>query len=102
MLETAIQELREAGKQWATKDNTYRKAKASSFLRVQGKNKEEREAKADPFFEGERLEATLAEAEKEACLEHVRSLRTQMGAIQTLVAARRHEAEAFGYGQLGG
>src|SRR4051812_17433184 len=73
-LTEAIGTLRESSREWARKDNDMRKAKAKAFLKAEGKNKEEREARADAGWEKERLEANLAEVEKDVCLEHVRSL----------------------------
>lgn len=98
-LTEAIGELRETSKDWATKDNAMRKAKAKAFLQANGKNKEEREAKADAFYEKERLAANIAEGEKNACLEHVRSLRAQISALQSLIYASRAENESIRYGQ---
>jgi uncharacterized NAD(P)/FAD-binding protein YdhS len=60
-LTKAIGELREASIDWAKKDNEMRKAKAKAFLQATGKNKEEREAKADAYWEKERLAANIAE-----------------------------------------
>lgn len=101
-LETAIQELFEAGKDWATKNSEYRKAKSTALMQtLGGKNRDEREAKASPFFEQQKFDSELAEAMKEATLERVRGLRTQLSALQTIVASRRSELEATSYGQTG-
>jgi hypothetical protein len=99
-LTQALEDLRTAGKNEAQKDNAMRIAKAKAFLLAQGKNKEEREARADPNWQKERLEARLAESEKETCLEVVRSLRAQMSALQALVYANRAEGEATKYNQI--
>lgn len=99
-LTEALEELRTAGKAEAQADNKMRIAKAKAFLLAQGKNKEEREARADSSWQAERLAAKLAEAEKESCLEKVRSLRAQMSALQALVYANRAEGEAVRYGQI--
>jgi hypothetical protein len=101
MLESGISELGTSGRVWAEKENEHRKARAKAFIHSAGKNRETREAVADPFFEKERLEAFLAEVEKDTCLEKVRSLRTQMSALQTIIAARRSEMEATAYNQIG-
>src|SRR5687767_9064720 len=101
-LTKAIQDLFEAGKDWATKNHAYRQAKAKALLETfGGKNRDEREAKASPFFEQQKFDAELAEAAKEATLEQVRGLRTQLSALQTIVASRRSELEAISYGQTG-
>jgi len=98
-LTMAIGELREASKDWADKDNAMRKAKAKAFIKAEGKNKEEREAKADAGWSEERLAANQAEVEKDVCLEHVRSLRAQLSAKQALIYANRAENESIRYGQ---
>jgi uncharacterized NAD(P)/FAD-binding protein YdhS len=98
-LTKAIGELREASIDWAKKDNEMRKAKAKAFLQATGKNKEEREAKADAYWEKERLAANIAEGEKNTAAEHVRSLRAQMSAYQSLVYANRAESESITYKQ---
>ena len=100
-LETAVEDLYEAGHAWAEAENDHRKARARAYVHATGKNREERESKADPFFEAERLAAFYAEARKEACLERVRSLRTRMSALQTIIAARRAEQESTAYNQVG-
>jgi len=101
-LETAISELFEAGRDWAVKNSEYRKAKSKALMQtLGGKNRDEREAKASPFFEQEKFASELAEALKEASLEKVRGLRTQLSALQTIVASRRSELEAMSYGQTG-
>jgi hypothetical protein len=101
-LTKAIEALFVAGTDWATKNSLYRKAKSKALLeQVGGKNRDEREAKASPFFEQQKFEAELSEALKEATLEQVRGLRTQLSALQTIVASRRSELEATAYGQTG-
>lgn len=99
-LDIAIGELRTKSREWATKDNEMRKAKAKAFLGVKGSNKEEREAKADASWEKERLAANLAEVEKDTAMERVRSLRTQISAYQALIYANRAENEGIRYGQI--
>lgn len=79
----ANDELREAGKSWAVKENDYRRAKSVAFLNAEG-TMDIRKAKVDEVCERERLAAHVAEAEREACLERVRSLRAHLSALQTL------------------
>ena len=99
-LDQATKDLFTAGKDWATKSHLYRQAKSKALLQVLGgKNRDEREAMASPFFEQEKFDSELAEAIKESTLEQVRGLRTQLSALQTIVASRRSELEATAYGQ---
>lgn len=102
LLDKAIADLYTAGQTWAEKNHDYRKAKSKAILQIrEGKNRDERDAKAGPLYEKEKFEAELAEAMKEATLEEVRGRRTQLSALQTLMASRRSELEASSYGQLG-
>lgn len=98
-LTEAIGELREACKAWAQKDNKMRIARAKAYLNTTGKNKEEREAKADAAFQKERLEANEAEGDKLVAQQLVQSLRTQISALQSLVYAGRAENESIRYNQ---
>ena len=101
-LTLAVQELFRAAKDWAEKNSLYRQARSKALVQtIGGKNRDEREAKASPFFEKQKFESELAEALKEATLEQVRALRTQLSALQTLIASRRSELEATSYGQTG-
>ena len=98
-LTEALGELRESSKDWATKDNDMRKAKAKAFLKAEGKNKEEREAKADAGWATQRLAANIAEGIHNADLETVRSLRAQLSAKQSQMYANRAENDSIRYGQ---
>lgn len=98
-LPIAINDLRQSSKDWATKDNDMRKAKAKGFLLATGKNKEEREARADAAFEKERLAANIAEGEKRACEEYLRNLRATISALQSMLYASRSENDSIRYGQ---
>lgn len=79
----ANEELREAGRQWANKENEYRRAKAVAYLNAEG-TIDARKAKVDQVCDEHRLAAHIAEAEREACLEKVRSLRAYLSSLQTL------------------
>lgn len=88
----ANDDLKTAGKAWAVKENDYRRAKAVAFLNQSEGTIPEKNARIDKVCEAERLAAHIAEAEREACLERVRSLRAALSAYQTL--ARSNEVEA--------
>jgi hypothetical protein len=98
-LTEAIGRLRESARDFAKKDNAMRIAKAKAFLKTEGKNKEEREAKADAGWQAEREAAGLAEADKNTDTEEVRSLRAQLSALQSLMYANRSENDSIRYGQ---
>lgn len=97
-LMTACDDLRAAGKNWATKENDYRRAKAIAYLNAEG-TIDARKAKVDQACDRERLEAHIAEAEREACLEHVRSLRATLSAYQTLARVNQSEMDMAGLPQ---
>ncbi len=102
LLDKAIIALHTAAKDWATKNSNYRQAKSKAIILIRdGKNKDERDAYAGPTYEKEKFESELAEAVKEATLEEVRGRRSQLSALQTLMASRRSEMEATSYGQTG-
>lgn len=95
-----LEELESCAEDYATADNEARKAKAKAFLQSEGKNKEEREARADSGWANQRLEASLAESKKEVSIEKVRSYRAIMSAFQALLYSKRAEGEAIKYGQI--
>lgn len=89
----ANDDLRAAGKNWAVKENDYRRAKAIAFLDLKEGTIPEKQAKVDRACENERLHAHIAEAEREACIERVKSLRAAVSAYQTLARANEVEAQ---------
>lgn len=91
-LNTAVDDYRKAGGDWARAENKYRKAKAVAFLNAEG-TVDARKAQVDVACETERLQAHIAEAEREACKEAVQALRAQLSALQTLVRMNTAEAE---------
>jgi hypothetical protein len=99
-LAQANYDLREAGENFARKKHAFHAAKAKAFVNVVGaKNADERNARAFGSYSNEMLDAELAEAERDAALELVRSLRQMLSAVQTKIAASRAEANALHYGQ---
>ena len=89
----ANDDLKTAGKNWAVKENDYRRAKAVAFLDLKEGTIPEKQAKVDKACEQERLAAHIAEAEREACIERVKSLRVAVSAYQTLARANEVEAQ---------
>lgn len=88
----SVVELKAAGRDWAEKENAYRRAKAIAFLNADG-TIPEKQAKVDKVCDGERLAAHIAEAEREACREKVRAASAQLSAYQTLARMNLVEAE---------
>lgn len=89
----ANEDLKSAGKNWAVKENDYRRAKAVAFLNLREGTIPEKHARVDQVCEQERLAAHIAEAEREACIERVKSLRAAVSAYQTLARANEVEAQ---------
>lgn len=89
-------ELRAAGRKWATAENDYRRAKSVAFLQQTEGTVPTRQALVDKVCERERLAAHIAEADREACLERVRSLRSILSAYQTLARVNQTEIEMSG------
>jgi hypothetical protein len=80
----ANDDLRRAGRAWAESENDYRRAKATAFLNIEEGTIPVKTAKVDQVCDRERRAAHIAEADREACLERVRSLRAHLSALQTL------------------
>lgn len=97
-LMVANDSLRQYAEDDANAQNELGKAKAKAFLLATGKNKEERESKADAGFAEERHKALLAKGRKEAQLERVRSLRQILSAFQTYVNSEKAVADMLNYG----
>lgn len=83
-MRTLAQELAEA-------ENAYRKARAVAWMHTSGTAKE-REDSVNAATADERQKRDFAEYMRVAAIESVRSRRTQISALQTLLNA--HQAEA--------
>lgn len=92
LLDKGVAALREAGIAYAEAEHDYRKAKAEAYL-VTGGTVAEREAQAYGMVGDRRRSRDLADAGRVAALEAVRSRRTQLSALQSLLAAHRSEAD---------
>ncbi len=91
-LEMAVNELRTAGHVYAATENRYRFAKSAAYLASSG-TVAERTAHVDKACTAEHLASHEAEAENVACHESVRSIRSQLSALQSIAAASRAELE---------
>lgn len=99
LLDKGVNVLSKAGRDLATAENAYRQAIARAWLEAPKGTVPEREAWVNGETADLRMERDLAEAERVAATEAVRSRRTQLSALQTLVNAMRSEQEMFRYGQ---
>ena len=91
-LDMAHDELRRCSYEFASAENSYRKAKALVYLAAEGPVAE-RQAIVDSKCESERYHALLSEGLKVAALEAVRSQRAQLTAVQTLLNTVKSEME---------
>lgn len=92
LLDKGVQALREAAVAYAEAEHAYREAKAVAYLTTVG-TVAEREAQAYGLVGDKRRARDLADATRLAALEAVRSRRTQLSALQSLLAAHRSEAD---------
>lgn len=109
-LANANNDHEQAAKVHAEAEHAYRQARAVELIRVCGLNDENgkklteahRAALVDRAVGDLMLSVRLAEAEHEAAWELVKSLKTQISALQSLLGAVRAEAEAVTYRQTAG
>jgi len=85
-------ELAKAAKDYAAKENTYRLAKATAYLKSEG-TVDARKAQVDTICERERLASHIAEGVLDATRERVRSLRAVLSALQTIANGYKAEAD---------
>lgn len=96
---STVEELKTVSIDSANAEDDLARARAKALLQVEGKNKDEREAKVDHKFADERKKSLVLKATKEALLEKVRSQRQVLSALQTYVNTTKAEINAFQYGQ---
>jgi hypothetical protein len=103
LIDAGIEALREQSTKLADAESAYRKAKAEAWLRcpnddagVKAGEREwtaaRREAWVNAHTADARRERDIADGMRQAALEAVRARRTQVSAIQSLLAAEREEA----------
>lgn len=92
-----------AAREHAQAEHGYRLARAKSYASyaTDGTKRtvDHLNAMVDMACDREMLRVRIAEAEREALLERVRSLRTEVSAFQSILSAHREEAAAVRYGQ---
>lgn len=92
LLDKGVSALREAAVAYAEAEHAYRRAKAEAYLTTVG-TVAEREAQTYGMVGDLRAARDMADATRLAALEAVRSRRTQLSALQSVLAAHRSEAE---------
>ena len=93
LLDNGIAALREAGVAYAEAEHTYRASSAMAYLATESGTVAEREAHVYALVGEHRRSRDLADGQRVATLEAVRSRRTQLSALQSLLAAHRSEAD---------
>lgn len=91
-LDSALELLEHQAHALADAENQYRRAKAQAYMRAGEGTVPERQAWVDAEVADERRARDVADGLRQAALESVRSRRTQISAIQSLLAADREEA----------
>jgi hypothetical protein len=93
LLDKGIMALRDAAVTYAHAEHDYRERKAMAYLETESGTVAEREAHVYAIMGDYRLRRDLADGERLAALEAVRSRRTQLSAVQSLLAAHKSEAD---------
>jgi hypothetical protein len=93
LLEKGIAALTAAGVAYAEAEHAYRESKAMAYLETESGTVAEREAHTYAIVGEHHRAALLADGQKLAALEAVRSRRAQLSACQSLIAAHRAESE---------
>jgi len=92
LIDSGITALRDAANEAAHAEHDYRKAKAIAWTQAPQGTVPVREAWVESETADQRLRLDLAEGQKQAALEAVRSRRQQLSGIQSLLAAHKEEA----------
>jgi hypothetical protein len=93
LLDGGLAALRDQARELADAEQEYRQAKATAWLTAPEGTVPERDAWVNGSVAAQRHRRDLAEGMRQAALEDVRARRTQVSALQSLLAAERAEAE---------
>jgi hypothetical protein len=93
LLDKGVAALTASGIAYAEAEHAYREAKAMAYLETESGTVAEREAHTYATVGEHHRDALLADGQRVAALEAVRSRRAQLSALQTLIASHRAEAE---------
>ena len=92
LLDKGVSALRQSAIQYAEAEHLYRREHALAYLQTDG-TVAEREAKTYVMVGELRRDRDIADGVRSAALEAVRARRTQLSALQSLLAAHRSEAD---------
>ena len=93
LLDKGLAALREAAVAYAEAEHEYRERKAMAYLETESGTVAEREAHVYALVGDFRRRRDLADGQRLAALEAVRSRRAQLSALQSILAAHRSESE---------
>lgn len=93
LLDKGLAALREAAVAYAEAEHEYRERKAHAYLETEHGTVAEREAHVYALVGDFRRRRDLADGQRLAALEAVRSRRAQLSALQSILAAHRSESE---------
>jgi hypothetical protein len=93
LLDKGIMALRDAAVAYAEAEHEYRTRNAMAYLETESGTVAEREAHVYALVGDYRRARDLADGQKLAALEAVRSRRAQLSALQSILSAYRAEAE---------
>ena len=93
LLDKGLAALRAAAVAYAEAEHQYRERNAMAYLETESGTVAEREAHVYALVGDFRRLRDLADGQKVAALEAVRSRRAQLSALQTVIAAHRAEVE---------
>ncbi len=93
LLDKGLAALRDAAVAYAEAEHEYRERKAMAYLETESGTVAEREAHVYALVGDFRRRRDLADGQRLAALEAVRSRRAQLSALQSILAAHRSESE---------
>jgi hypothetical protein len=93
LLDKGIAALRDSAVAYAEAEHDYRERKAMAYLETESGTVAEREAHVYALVGDFRRLRDLADGQRLAALEAVRSRRAQLSALQSIIAAYRSESE---------
>lgn len=89
---TECDEMPKLARDFAKKENDYRLAKATAYLKSEG-TVDARKSQVDLICEKERVASHIAEGLLDASRERIRSLRSVLSALQTIANSHRVEQD---------
>ena len=93
LIDAGVRALHESALDVAEAEHAYRKAKAEAWVVVKGELAKDREAQVDAACADLRRVRDVAEGNRQAALEALRSRRVQLSALQSILSATKTEMD---------